>query len=148
MGEGASALAMEMSDVTLMDSNLEKLVYVIKMGSRVTCTIQENISFSLVSKLLVVCLTFFGKMTLLAAIASDVGVMLLVTLNGMKLLPATSKLEARVRRRLKSPQSTLGEYDEVLGSERDDSDGEFELQPTSKSKNGDDSSEEGDFEIV
>lgn len=137
-----------MSDVTLMDSNLEKLVYVIKMGSRVTCTIQENISFSLVSKLLVVCLTFFGKMTLLAAIASDVGVMLLVTLNGMKLLPATSKLEARVRRRLKSPQSTLGEYDEVLGSERDDSDGEFELQPTSKSKNGDDSSEEGDFEIV
>ena len=36
--------------------------------------------------MVVVCLTFFGKMTLLLAIASDVGVMLIVTLNGMKLL--------------------------------------------------------------
>ena len=86
MGEGAS-LAMEISDVTLMDSNLHKLVYVLKMGQRVVSTIQENVLLSLACKLLVVCLTFGGYMTLLLAIASDVGVMLLVTLNGMKLLP-------------------------------------------------------------
>lgn len=86
MGEGA-ALAMEMSDVTLMDSNLSKLVYTIEMGSRVLCTIRENILLSLFCKLAVVVLTFAGYMTLLYAIASDVGVMLLVTLNGMKLLP-------------------------------------------------------------
>lgn len=86
MGEGA-ALAMEMSDITLMDSNLSKLVYAIKMGTRVLHTVQENILLSLLSKLIVVGLTFAGKMTLLTAIASDVCVMLLVTLNGMKLLP-------------------------------------------------------------
>ncbi|KAL7574472.1 hypothetical protein ACA910_015839 [Epithemia clementina (nom. ined.)] len=86
MGEGAS-LAMEMSDVTLMDSNLHKLVYVIQMGRRVVSTIQENVLMSLACKLIVVSLTFLGYMTLLLAIASDVGVMLLVTLNGMKLLP-------------------------------------------------------------
>jgi Zn2+/Cd2+-exporting ATPase len=86
MGEGA-ALALEMSDVTLMDSNLDKLLYCIKMGTRVMNTIQENILMSLVCKTVVVALTFFGKMTLLYAIASDVGVMLIVTLNGMKLLP-------------------------------------------------------------
>ena len=86
MGEGAS-LAMEMSDVTLMDSNLHKLVYVIKMGRRTVFTIQENILMSLACKILVVVLTFLGYMTLMYAIASDVGVMLLVTLNGMKLLP-------------------------------------------------------------
>jgi Zn2+/Cd2+-exporting ATPase len=86
MGEGA-ALAMEMSDVTLMDSNLSKLRYVVDMGSNVLQTIRENILLSLLCKVVVVCLTFGGYMTLLYAIASDVGVMLLVTLNGMKLLP-------------------------------------------------------------
>ena len=98
MGEGA-ALAMEMSDVTLMDSNLTKLLYSIQMGARVIRTIRENIIFSLFAKLFVVVLTFAGYMTLLLAIAADVGVMLVVTLNGMKLLPGRQvwKLE-RVRR--------------------------------------------------
>lgn len=86
MGEGA-AMALEMSDVTLMDSRLTKLPYVIQMGQRVLRTVKENIIISFVAKFLVVVLTFMGKMTLLYAIASDVGVMLLVTLNGMKLLP-------------------------------------------------------------
>ena len=95
MGEGA-ALAMEMSDITLMDSNLSKLLYTIKMGTQVVLTIQENILLSLVAKVLVVGLTFAGKMTLLAAIASDVGIMLIVTLNGMKLLPVGR--EGQVRR--------------------------------------------------
>mmetsp|Transcript_26874 Transcript_26874/g.63133 ORF Transcript_26874/g.63133 Transcript_26874/m.63133 type:complete len:1266 (+) Transcript_26874:148-3945(+) len=86
MGEGA-AMALEMSDVTLMDSRLTKLPYVIQMGRRVLRTVKENIAISFVAKCTVVVLTFLGRMTLLYAIASDVGVMLLVTLNGMKLLP-------------------------------------------------------------
>jgi len=90
MGEGA-AFAMEKSDITLMDSSLSKLRYSIQMGSRVVTTIQENIAFSIFSKLLVVALTFMGKMTLFGAIASDVGTMLLVTLNGMKLLPGQQR---------------------------------------------------------
>lgn len=90
MGEGA-ALAMEMSDITLMDSNLSKLLYCIKMGNKVIRTIQENIVFSLAAKIAVVVLTFLGKMTLLYAIAADVGMMLIVTLNGMKLLPSSKE---------------------------------------------------------
>ena len=89
MGEGA-AMALEMSDVTLMDSRLTKLTYAIRMGQRVLRTVKENIIISFVAKLLIIVLTFMGKMTLLYAIAADVGVMLLVTLNGMKLLPNTS----------------------------------------------------------
>jgi Cd2+/Zn2+-exporting ATPase len=116
MGEGA-ALSMEMSDVTLMDSNLTKLLFSIKMGSKVILTIQENIIFSLFAKIIVVGLTFWGKMTLLTAIASDVGVMLAVTLNGMKLLPSRQmaslqeevyiKDEERQRRRAKSKYHEL-----------------------------------------
>eukprot|EP01083_Nonionella_stella_P212366 767032_1 len=86
VGEGA-ALAMEMSDVALMDSNLTKLLYSIKIGAKVIVTVQENIVVSVFIKLIVIALTFAGKMSLLGAIASDVGVMLLVSLNGMKLLP-------------------------------------------------------------
>lgn len=107
MGEGAS-LAMEMSDITLMDSNLSKLVFTMKMGTRVVMTIQENLLLSVVAKLLVVGLTFGGKMTLLAAIAADVGVMLIVTLNGMKLLPS-----GREPPKLSKRRSTKSTYDEV-----------------------------------
>ena len=76
-----------MSDVTLMDSNLTKLMYSLEMGAKVIKTIRENIILSFVAKAVVVALTFVGKMTLLWAITSDVGIMLVVTLNGMKLLP-------------------------------------------------------------
>lgn len=85
MGEGA-ALAVEMSDVTLMDSNLNKLLFSVDIGAKVITTVKENIAFSIVINLTAIVLTCFGKMTLLWAIVSDVGTMLLVTLNGMKLL--------------------------------------------------------------
>jgi len=85
MGEGA-ALAMEMSDVTLMDSNLTKLLFSMEMGAKVITTVKENIAFSVVVNLIAIILTCFGKMTLLWAIVSDVGTLLIVTLNGMKLL--------------------------------------------------------------
>jgi len=58
------------------------------MGQRVVSTIMQNIGLSLAGKFVVVILTMAGRMTLLGAIASDVGVMLIVTLNGMRLLPS------------------------------------------------------------
>ncbi|KAL7535025.1 LOW QUALITY PROTEIN: hypothetical protein ACHAXR_006220 [Thalassiosira sp. AJA248-18] len=92
MGEGA-ALALETSDVTLMDSSLDKLLYIIQMGPRVIRTILENVIFSFAVKAIVVGFTFAGKASLWAAIASDVGAMLVVTLNGMKLLSSRKKVE-------------------------------------------------------
>ena len=86
MGAGA-ALAMETADVTLMDSQLTKLSYSIKMGRSVIRKIRENIVFSVLVKLLVLGLTVTNHVGLWAAIASDVGSMIVVTLNGMSLLP-------------------------------------------------------------
>jgi Cd2+/Zn2+-exporting ATPase len=114
MGEGA-AMALEMSDVTLMDSRLDKLTYSIQMGRRVLRTVKENIAISLVAKLAVVVLTFAGKMTLLYAIASDVGVMLLVTLNGMKLLPSRSLFEITHLNRRKR-KADNGNFELISGS--------------------------------
>ena len=70
-----------MSDITLMDSDLNKLLFSMNMGCKVITTVKENIVFSLVTNAIAVGLTFAGKMTLLLAIVCDVGVMLLVTLN-------------------------------------------------------------------
>ena len=98
MGEGAS-LALEISDVTLMDSNLSKLLYSVKTGMKVILTVQENIAVSVAAKVIVIILTFMGKMSLLGAIASDVGVMLLVSINGMKLLPGGTGLSCKRRRK-------------------------------------------------
>jgi Cd2+/Zn2+-exporting ATPase len=86
MGAGA-ALAMETSDVTLLDSDLDKLLYSLHMGRKVIRKIRENVIFSFVIKIIVVGFTLSGESHLWAAIASDVGTMLLVTLNSMTLLP-------------------------------------------------------------
>jgi len=130
MGEGA-ALAMEMSDVTLMDSNLSKIVYLLEMGSRVLQTIRENILLSLFCKLAVVVLTFGGYMTLMYAIASDVGVMLLVTLNGMKLIPGNTAIDGASSSQNKSRWFAWKSYDRLdnsLGLQIDNSgDSETEL---------------------
>jgi Zn2+/Cd2+-exporting ATPase len=121
MGEGA-ALAMEMSDVTLMDSNLTKLPFMIEMGSKVVQIIRENIIVSLVCKIVVVGLTFTGYMTLLFAIASDVGVMLLVTLNGMRLLPPRDEAVSIDRQKISRYHSRRGYSGLSTGSERSQAD--------------------------
>eukprot|EP00586_Coscinodiscus_wailesii_P017130 CAMPEP_0172519442 /NCGR_PEP_ID=MMETSP1066-20121228/291418_1 /TAXON_ID=671091 /ORGANISM="Coscinodiscus wailesii, Strain CCMP2513" /LENGTH=1043 /DNA_ID=CAMNT_0013302033 /DNA_START=55 /DNA_END=3186 /DNA_ORIENTATION=+ len=110
MGAGA-ALSMEISDVTLMDSHLSKLLFAIETGAKVIKTVKENIFLSTISKFLVIALTFAGKMTLLAAIAADVGVMLLVSLNGMKLLPDDNESEQYCWRRMRCRRRRRRRYD-------------------------------------
>ena len=107
MGDGA-ALALEMSDVTLMDSNLEKLLFCITIGKRVLLTIQQNIAISLLTKLIVVVFTFLGWMSLFSAIAADVGIMLVVTLNGMKLLPRREVKNKIEKNNVKMPPLVQG----------------------------------------
>jgi len=93
MGAGA-ALAMETADVTLLDSDLEKLLFIVKLGKKVTRTIIENVTFSFVAKAVVMGVTFAGYSSLWAAIGTDVGAMLIVTLNGMKLLPSKKSVKS------------------------------------------------------
>ncbi len=137
MGEGA-AMAMEMSDVTLMDSNLTKLSYAIKMGRRVVRTVKENICLSLLAKAGVVTATFAGKMTLLLAIGADVGIMLVVTLNGMKLLPSisddpTSFMEVtnpNQKKETKKTSATVREFEMTLPPSVETAKWSFGMQDT------------------
>ena len=97
MGAGA-ALAMETADVTLLDSNLEKLEYSLFIGRAVIRKIWENVVFSVGTKFIVLAFAIAGKAHLWAAIAADVGAMILVTLNAMTIIP---------RRRTNSSQNNL-----------------------------------------
>jgi Cd2+/Zn2+-exporting ATPase len=92
MGEG-SALALETSDVTLMGSDLNHLLYLINLGPQVTKRIVENIVFSLALKIIVVAVAFTTYGGLWLAISTDVGGMVIVTLNGMRLLPSKKEVK-------------------------------------------------------
>lgn len=60
MGEGA-ALSMETADVTLLDSDLRKIEFSIRMGQKVTSKIIQNVVFSLAVKLLVLGFALAGS---------------------------------------------------------------------------------------
>ena len=99
MGSGAS-LATQTSDVTLTHPiHLQKLVIGLQLGRRVRRTLVQNFSLSLGAKVAVVALATVGGFTSLwAAIASDVATMLLVTTNGLKLIPSSNAARMKIDR--------------------------------------------------
>lgn len=85
MGVAGSDTALETADIALMSDDLSKLAYVMKLSRKTVAIIKQNITFSLVIKLLFVVGTFVGFVNLWLAVLADTGASLLVTLNGMRL---------------------------------------------------------------
>ncbi len=86
VGGSGSAQAMATADVVLMAANLDKLPFAIKLSQFANRLIRQNIIFSLGSKLLVAVIAFLGYAPLWMAVLADMGVSLIVTLNGMRAL--------------------------------------------------------------
>jgi Cd2+/Zn2+-exporting ATPase len=86
MGVAGSDTALETADIALMSDDLSKLAYVMKLSRKTVAIIKQNITFSLVVKLLFVLGTFVGFVNLWLAVLADTGAALLVTLNGMRLV--------------------------------------------------------------
>jgi Zn2+/Cd2+-exporting ATPase len=84
MGGSGSAQAMETADVVLMADDIQKLPFAIKLSAFANRLIRQNISFSLGSKLLVAVFALLGYAPLWMAVLADMGVSLLVTLNGLR----------------------------------------------------------------
>lgn len=91
MGSGAS-LAIQTADVALTHPiHLQKLVTGIQLGRRLRRTLIQNFALSLGAKAAVVILAVSGCSTSFwVALVSDAVTMLLVTTNGLKLLPAAA----------------------------------------------------------
>jgi Zn2+/Cd2+-exporting ATPase len=86
MGATGTVVAMETADVSLMDNDLRKVARAIRVGRAVKAKIVQNITLSVVSKLAMLALALAGYAWLWLAILSDVGAMLLVTVNSMSIL--------------------------------------------------------------
>jgi Zn2+/Cd2+-exporting ATPase len=86
MGSGGTDTALETADVVLMGDDLHKLPFAISLSRKALAIIKQNISFSLLIKLIALLLVIPGWLTLWIAIFADMGATLIVTLNGLRLL--------------------------------------------------------------
>jgi Cd2+/Zn2+-exporting ATPase len=77
---------METADVVLMADNLEKLPFAVQLSGFANRLVRQNIAFSIGSKLVVALLAVMGYAPLWLAVLADMGVSLLVTLNGLRSL--------------------------------------------------------------
>ena len=86
MGGAGTDTALETADIALMNDDLKKLPFTIKLSRKTLRIIKQNITISLVVKLAALLLVVPGWLTLWIAIFADMGVTLLVTFNGLRLL--------------------------------------------------------------
>ena len=86
MGVAGTDAALEVADVALMSDDLSRLEYAVRLSRRTLGTIKFNVGISLAAKAVALVLASIGALPLWGAILADMGVSLLVTLNGMSLL--------------------------------------------------------------
>ncbi|MGQ9904062.1 MAG: heavy metal translocating P-type ATPase [Anaerolineae bacterium] len=86
MGGSGTAQAIETADVTLMADELSKLPFALRLSRAAMRVIRANIGLSIGVKLAFFVVVLLGLGAMWMAVLADVGVSLLVTLNGLRLL--------------------------------------------------------------
>ncbi|MCS6836982.1 MAG: cation-translocating P-type ATPase [Anaerolineae bacterium] len=89
MGGAGSAQALEAADVALMADDLRALPFALRLARFARRLIAQNVFISFGLKALFVALAIEGSASLWAAVLADMGVSLLVTLNGVRPLRYT-----------------------------------------------------------
>ncbi|HVO42467.1 MAG TPA: cation-translocating P-type ATPase [Aggregatilineales bacterium] len=84
MGGAGSAQALETADIALMADDLTQLPFAVRLARFTRSLILQNVWISLGMKVVFLLLALIGGVSLWLAILADVGVSLLVTLNGMR----------------------------------------------------------------
>jgi Zn2+/Cd2+-exporting ATPase len=84
MGGAGSAQALETADIVLMADDLRQLPYAVRLSRFARQLIVQNIALSFGMKAVFMLLALLGGASLWAAILADVGMSLVVTLNGMR----------------------------------------------------------------
>ncbi|MBS7578106.1 MULTISPECIES: heavy metal translocating P-type ATPase [unclassified Enterococcus] len=85
MGDGTD-IAIDVSDVVLMNNDLSKLSYAHRISKKLNQIVYQNIFFSLLIIILLVTLNFIGKMDISIGVLAHEGSTLLVIFNGLRLL--------------------------------------------------------------
>jgi Cd2+/Zn2+-exporting ATPase len=85
-GAAGSDVALQSADVALMSDRLDRLPEAIRLSRRALGIMRVNVVASLAIKAVFVALAPFGLVTLVVAVAADMGMSLLVTLNALRLI--------------------------------------------------------------
>ncbi len=86
MGAIGSDVALETADIALMEDDLSRINYLVRLSRATMGRIRENIAASIIVKLIVAALAFPGWVTLWMAVAiGDMGLSLAVILNSLRL---------------------------------------------------------------
>jgi Cd2+/Zn2+-exporting ATPase len=91
MGAAGSDVALQSADVALMSDRLDRLPEAIDLAHKARSIMRVNVVASLAVKGVFVLLAPFGLVTLVLAVAADMGMSLAVTLNAMRLLRGTHR---------------------------------------------------------
>jgi Cd2+/Zn2+-exporting ATPase len=86
MGGAGNAQVLETADVVLLDDDLGKLPFAIRLSKFVNKLIRQNVVISLGVKFLIAVIALLGLTPLWVAVFADIGISLLVTLNGTRAL--------------------------------------------------------------
>ncbi len=89
LGNGTD-IALEAADVVLMRPNLLAIPNGIQLAKESNRLISQNISFSVIVKVLALAMVFAGKLPLWLAVMVDSGAAVLVTFNGLRILGRNS----------------------------------------------------------
>lgn len=84
MGQLGSDAAVEASDFVLINDNLNGIIETIKISRKTRLLVWENIIGSILIKVTIMILGFFGLIPLWGAVLADVGVMLVAVLNALR----------------------------------------------------------------
>ncbi|MAT44179.1 MAG: heavy metal translocating P-type ATPase [Anaerolineaceae bacterium] len=85
-GAGSSAQAIETADITLMQADLSKLPFAYNLSRKTMRIILFNIIFAIGVKAAFMVLATLGYSSMWMAVVADMGISILVTFNGMRLL--------------------------------------------------------------
>ena len=86
MGGVGSDAAIEASDVVIMNDDISKLASAIGISKKTMKIVYQNIVFAILVKLIVLVLSAIGVASLWSAVFADVGVLILVVLNSLRVL--------------------------------------------------------------
>ena len=86
IGNTGSDLAIETSDVVIMDGKLSSMNKLLKTAKRTKAIVKQNIYFAIGIKLIVLILGAIGISTMWEAVFADVGVTFITVLNSLRIL--------------------------------------------------------------
>lgn len=86
MGNIGSEIAIEASDIVIMNDDLDNIIKGIKISKFTNHIIKQNLTFAILTKIVILILSLFGLSSMWMAVFADTGVTLITILNTLRIL--------------------------------------------------------------